>query len=139
MTNTSTDTPLPIVAIVSAVDPRDLQANRRFKNSHVLPTPVRKAMTHLEQLSYTQVATTRWKPTRSTRYAVDLTFTFPTANSDIDGPIKRTIDAVFRGMRRACDHPSVNDARVVELHVTKRTGTPGLTCLVREIDTSNTP
>ncbi len=60
--------------------------------------------------------------------------TFPTNNSDIDGPVKRTIDAVFRGMRKAVDMVEVNDLRVVDLHVTKFTGEPGLHIFVREID-----
>jgi Holliday junction resolvase RusA-like endonuclease len=47
---------------------------------------------------------------------------------DIDGPLKRTIDAVFQGLRRSWNKTWVNDGRIVTLHVEKYTTTeePGL-------------
>lgn len=53
-------------------------------------------------------------------------FTFPTAASDIDGPVKRTMDAVFRGMRATWDVSHVNDSRVYNLQVDKHLGQPSL-------------
>jgi hypothetical protein len=54
-------------------------------------------------------------------------FAFPTAASDIDGPVKRCMDAVFRGMREVWDVPHVNDARVYNLSVDKHVDpTPSL-------------
>ena len=123
-----------LINIQTQIDPRNLQANKRYKHSHVLPTQVRQAMKRLERMAQDQLSESSWLPTPTTRYAVRLSVTFPTANSDIDGPVKRTIDAVFRGMRKAVDMVEVNDLRVVDLHVTKSTGEPGLHIIIFEVN-----
>jgi len=60
-----------------------------------------------------------WMPPKDALYRMDIQFFLPSMRGDIDGPIKRTIDAVFAGARRFYDKPWVNDGRIVTLHVEK--------------------
>lgn len=126
----STSMPWRIVSIQTEIDPRTLQVNRRFHKSHALPPDVRKSMLQLAEKAHhimtSQMPFETGTFNKKTRFSCRLTFTFPTLGSDIDGPVKRTIDATFRGMREALDDPNINDTRIVELWITKRVGTPSL-------------
>lgn len=62
----------------------------------------------------------QFSPPYETR--VKLVFWFPTRASDIDGPIKRALDAVEQGIKDAgCDW---NDNRITSLVVYKEIGHP---------------
>jgi hypothetical protein len=126
----NTSPPYTLLSIQSGMDVRLLQVNRRYHKSHALPPDVRKSMDDLRSLAqWTMAAQMPFETgtfSKKTRFTVSLTFTFPTLGSDIDGPIKRTLDSVFRGMREAYDDPNINDTRIIELHVTKRVGEPSL-------------
>lgn len=67
---------------------------------------------------------TGWIPPNNARFGVSLTFQFTSGQSDIDGPVKRTIDATFRALRVLTDSPKANDARVYLLSVQKQVGDP---------------
>lgn len=47
------------------------------------------------------------------------------------------MDAVFRGMREAVDVPAINDARVIEMAVTKRIGLPRIYISVEGLDSTS--
>lgn len=117
-----------------AVDPRHLQVNRRIKTGHWVPTEVKRAMQTVGNLVAADVPTD-WTPTRDTRYAAELRFVFPSSRSDIDGPVKRTIDAAFAAIREKTGSPFANDSRVVRLLVTKGVGTePNLSLAITALD-----
>lgn len=126
--------PSDLINIQEAIDPRLLQVNRRLKGGHWIKPETKAAMDQLSLLAAQQVSGRTWIPTKMSRFVVSLEFTFPTSNSDIDGPIKRTIDAVFTGMRKVVDLPHVNDSRITSLWVRKFVGEPFLCCFITEID-----
>lgn len=95
--------------------------NNRFRGSHVTPKKVRAAMDELSSLAAEQATFT---PDKDIRFALDLSYTFPSMRGDVDGPVKRTIDAVFRGFRRRIDSSFVNDGRVTHVRAKKFVGTP---------------
>lgn len=118
-----------IIRINSEIDPRLFQVNRRIKGGHWIKPETRKAMEDLESITYTQM---EYEPPSNCLYRLELDFTFPTMNSDVDGPIKRVVDSVFRGMRRKFDVTWVNDARVVHIKARKRKGNPATSILVAQ-------
>jgi len=83
------------------------------------------------------VSDSSWVPNPKERYAVHLIFCFPTSSSDVDGPVKRTVDSVFKGMRKVHDHSYVNDARVDLITARKMYGL-GQTFVEIVVDTVDT-
>lgn len=104
------------------IDPRDLAANVRYRGSHALPAKARKAHRHMCEAVGEFLKTVDYVAPQST--ALYLTFTFPSRRSDIDGPIKRTIDGLERGLK----HWDVewNDNRIDDLKVNRKIGEPGI-------------
>lgn len=115
------------------IDPRNLQVNRRIKGGHWVPTEVKSAMKQLDML-VTPWFNAGWVPTKTSLYSVTLSYTFPTMRSDLDGPVKRTLDAVFGAMRRETNSPFANDSRVVSLDITKIVGEPSLSIRLEVLD-----
>lgn len=78
----------------------------------------------MDELSSLAAEQATFTPDKDIRFALDLSYTFPSMRGDVDGPVKRTIDAVFRGFRRRIDSSFVNDGRVIWLRATKLVGSP---------------
>lgn len=128
---------MQIIDLDMDLDPKLLQVNRRLKGGHWVPTEVKQAMQTLQDYSRIQIQQSGWVPSKDQHYRVTLNLTFSNRNSDIDGPVKRTMDAVFRGMREAVDVPAINDARVIEMAVTKRIGLPRIYISVEGLDSTS--
>jgi hypothetical protein len=94
------------------VRPEDLSRNIQYRNSGVLPPRPRAAMKRIEELVEKAVEDHGYQP--GTKVAIYLSFPFSSRRSDVDGPIKRTIDAVQAGIRaaRPDDRPAWNDRYV---------------------------
>lgn len=106
------------------IDPRDFAVNLRFKNSHVLHPRARNAMESLASLVTTDVLAQGFEPTKDC--LLDLTLVFPNRQSDLDGPVKRIMDGLERGIKEA-GFGWWNDRYVYELHVSKVIGkTPSM-------------
>lgn len=78
----------------------------------------------MDELSSLAAEQATFTPDKDIRFALDLSYTFPSMRGDVDGPVKRTIDAVFRGFRRRIDSSFVNDGRVTHVRAKKFVGTP---------------
>jgi hypothetical protein len=99
-------------------------ANNRFKFKHTLTPEVRQAMDQLAEMFRTGAEEIEWNPHPDATYRVDIILFLPTMRGDLDGPIKRLIDASFRGLRQYRDVTWINDGRVIELHAEKIIGPP---------------
>lgn len=98
----------------------DLLVNKRYKHSHALPKVVKLAMGQVQSEAMHEAATARFSPEKNDTYVVTITFYFTSMRGDIDGPIKRTVDAFFAGIRDYLDEAYINDGRIVDLAVSKR-------------------
>ena len=98
----------------SFADPRDLGVNIRFRGNQVKHPRARAAQ---ELLTADIVRENpRWEPCDVCR--VRIVFVYPDNRSDIDGPIKRTLDAVEAAVKEM-GH-KWHDGRVHGLEVYKR-------------------
>lgn len=100
------------------IDPRDLAINLRYRGSHALPAKARKAHQRICEAVGEWIKSHDYQP--CDRCEVYLEFTFPSRRSDIDGPIKRTIDGLERGLKDW--DIDWNDNRVEKLHVIRKIG-----------------
>lgn len=110
------------VTISSAVDPKDLRVNHRYRDVRKLPPLIANAMKKLtEDAQRAGVSHGVAIPkTPKVRLGVSIWFTFNDMKADVDGPSKRTLDAIAAGLE-------FNDNRVDELHLYRTdVGTPGI-------------
>ncbi len=111
------------------VDPRKLQINKRYKHSQNLPIDVKHAMRTIQGRVFDEVVGKSAFQFHKT-YDMSLWFFFPTMASDIDGPIKHTIDAVEAGINQAMQFlrrgEKFNDNDICVLTVYKKVGPPGI-------------
>ena len=111
------------------VDPRDLAINLRFKGKPVIHPRVRAAMdevvVHTKQAIQDEVDYTPCKDC-----VVRIIFRFPSRRSDIDGPLKRFLDAIQEA------HKALgldwNDNRISKLVVVRDITRPGIVMTMDE-------
>ena len=108
-----------VLVMTRLISPLDLLVNTRTKHSHWIKPEVRAAMKSIEELFLVGAEVVSWHPPRNSLYRADCQLWFPSLRGDIDGPVKRLIDAAFKGLRRYCDETWVHDGRLVSLHVEK--------------------
>jgi Holliday junction resolvase RusA-like endonuclease len=121
-----------IVVIESGVDPKDLRVNHRYRDVRKLPPLIANAMKQL-----TKDAERAGKATgveipkdRRVRLKVSIWFTFNDMRADVDGPSKRTLDAIAAGLE-------FNDNRVDELTLVRSSvGPPGIVAVVETVGES---
>lgn len=99
------------------VKPEDLSRNIQYRNSGVLPPRPRKAMARVSELVERAAREQEYIPGR--KVAIFLSFPFGSKRSDVDGPIKRTIDAIEKGLRAAGPDESWNDRSVHAVQATR--------------------
>ena len=105
------------------LDPRGLAINLRFRNKQIIHPRVRAAQDALITLIKQAIQKGgEYEPCRDC--AVELVYTFPTTASDIDGPIKRTLDAIQMA-HKSLGH-TWHDNRISHLNVVKTKGEPGM-------------
>lgn len=126
------------LTVRSAVNPLDIRINTRYKSSQFVPEPVKAAVRLIIADVEDAVRSQGWVPPRTRPVKVTVLFTFPTLAGDIDGPIKRCLDALAKGIKNAAD-PSFDDKYIHELHVfrfaaSKGGGEPGIFIEVEGMD-----
>jgi hypothetical protein len=101
-----------LTVILHGVNPADLSRNIQFKTTTALPKRARVAQKRVAELVERAVREQDYHPGR--KVVAMLEFPFRSKNSDVDGPIKRTIDGVQMGIRAAREHdtPPWNDKAV---------------------------
>lgn len=100
------------VEFLIPLDPSDVRANIRFYNNGTLPPGVSKAMKAISEYCAGIAAETGWEP-GDAYVGMDLTFYMTSRRQDVDGPLKRAMDAIAQGM-------GFNDNRVQEVSVRRR-------------------
>lgn len=118
------------------LDPRDLAINLRFKGKTVVHPrnkaaqgKIRDAVSDWIEKDWEKWGEDmRWQPPKPAKML--LQFTFPTAANDVDGPVKRTMDAVERGIKQM--GLTWNDNQVVDLRVLKYKGEPRMSILLMD-------
>lgn len=101
------------------VDPKSLRVNIRFQSNRTLPPIVRKAMEDTKRVLEQDAIAQDWEVRPLDRYAMRLDIIMNDKRADLDGPIKRTIDAIADGLQ-------INDQKIDELHVYRHVGNPGI-------------
>jgi hypothetical protein len=87
--------------VKSDVDPRSLAINKRYRNNSVLPAEVRNAKINLMDDVYEAVmrgTRKEWGPPNPASVILTLGLS---RKSDLDGPVKHTLDALQDGLRKA--------------------------------------
>lgn len=112
MTSPNTE-PMGITVVAHGVKPEDLSRNIQYRNSGVLPPRPRAAMKRVAELVERAVSRSNYHPGREV--VVSLEFPFTSSRSDVDGPIKRTIDAVQQGVRAAYPDEKWDDKAVTQV------------------------
>lgn len=107
-----------MIAVEVDINPADLAVNIRYKNRQYLPKRVKDAQQEVKDAVARAI---EWRgyydpPMRCT---VVLDYFFARRNSDIDGPVKRTLDAIQMAFEQ--HDVAWNDSQVRELIVHKWT------------------
>lgn len=105
-----------LLQVWSNVDPRELQINRRFKKSQFIHPRARAAQRQLADDIRAAIAPD-YQPCRDD-CAVHLILHYPDRRSDIDGPIKRVLDALEMAVKEA--GYAWHDGRIDHLRVSRR-------------------
>lgn len=116
------------VTIRSAVDPKDVRINQRYRDVRKLPPLIANAIKQITKDAQLagQAAGVTIPKDRRVRLRVSVWYTFNDMRADIDGPNKRVLDAIAAGLE-------FNDNRVDEFHQYRtEVGTPGI---VAEVET----
>lgn len=92
------------VAFTILQDPGQLRVNLRYRNSHTLPPVVLSAIKNVVTASQEACSQTDWTP-GDAYVGVAFDFFVDSRKEDVDGPIKRVLDAVAEGCK-------FNDGRV---------------------------
>lgn len=116
------------LTVHSDVNPGDLGVNLRFRGKQVIHPRARKAQNEL--IEDVKKAVER-VPSFNPEYGIaGVIFTFTSNRFDIDGPLKRTLDSLERGIKAA--GYQWNDSRLKEVYIEKKVGeTPMLSILLR--------
>lgn len=122
------------LVVRSPTNPLDVRVNSRFYGSQALPPAVREGILAIFHDTQRAVEEQGYDPGLG-YVQMDITFTFASNRGDIDGPLKRTIDAVADGIKRS-GYPKFHDGKVKKLVVRRRTaadegGSIGIEVLVK--------
>jgi len=131
--------PQRILDITLPIDPRLLQVNRRIKGGHWIKPEVREAMQQMFDGTIAYLEKYPVELNKDVRFRADLSYWFPNRQSDLDGPIKRTLDSCFRALRSSTERPEANDARIDILCVFKFVGPPRVSVVVETLDNAPIP
>jgi Holliday junction resolvase RusA-like endonuclease len=93
--------------------------NIRYRNSQALPKQIRAAVKTLHDDTIRSIYTQKWFPFKGPAVC-EVWFNFPGPRGDIDGPLKRTLDALQDGILKVHGPRSFDDGRIWDLHVHKR-------------------
>jgi Holliday junction resolvase RusA-like endonuclease len=105
---------MSVLSIQSATNPGDLGVNLRFKEKQVIHPRARAAQDALITEIKASIPDS-YKP--CSNCAVEVAFTFTSNRFDIDGPIKRTLDAIQKALK--AKGYIWSDARVTKMVVSK--------------------
>lgn len=105
--------------MASDVNPLDLRVNIRYKGTQFVPKEVKEAVKALHDDTIRAIFAQKWQPFKGPA-TVRLWFNFPGPRGDIDGPIKRTLDALQDGIVKVHGPRSFDDGRIWDLIVAKR-------------------
>lgn len=117
----------------SHADPRDFAVNKRHLNNTFRPRAVTEAMDNLRDEATLELARQHpgWRPHEKQHFMICLTFYMPSRRFDVDGPIKRVIDAVTKGL-------GIMDSRIEQLDIrrilTGKDQIPGIHIVVLPVD-----
>lgn len=110
--------------MTSQIDPASLAVNKKHLIASHLPPEVKKAQDDLileiksALIEYEKKVDSSWLDgTNGNIYEVFMEFGFKSDNSDLDGPIKRVLDALQKALVAREYH--WNDRMVYDLHVSK--------------------
>jgi Holliday junction resolvase RusA-like endonuclease len=106
-----------ILRVLADVDPGELSVNLKFRGSPVLHPRVRKAKDDLIlQIKNTiQLMSEEYQPCSACK--VYIRYSFTNSRFDVDGPLKRTIDAIQEALNAV--GYEWNDKRIEDLRVIK--------------------
>lgn len=107
--------------VESLVDPRILGVNNRYRTNAVTPKDVRAEQLQLALDVSGAVRDQGFVPGKCHR--AFLVFTVPNRRSDLDGPIKRVLDAIQDGIRMA-GYRDFNDNSFEDIHIYRKKGEP---------------
>lgn len=106
--------------LMAKVDPGKLGVNLRFRNSQTIHPEARKAQRALADAIKKEITERPYDYEPCQRCYLSLVFTFGSNRFDVDGPVKRTMDAVEMALKEL-GH-AWNDRKVVEVRMSKQTG-----------------
>lgn len=100
------------LSFFAPVNPKDLAVNTRFLSNKALPAVVREAKKQLAEVAQLEMAAQNpgWRQSGTDHYIVSIAFHMPDKRNDVDGPLKRAIDAIFEGA-------GLFDSRVQEIYL----------------------
>lgn len=107
----------------------DLRVNHRYRDVRKLPPLIANAMRQLTRDAEMAVKASgvEFPKSSKVRLKVSIWFTFDSMRPDVDGPSKRTLDAIAAGC-------GFNDGRVDELNLYRtEVGTPGIVAVVETL------
>lgn len=113
-----------LVQVWSEMDPRQFSANKRYRSNNVLPSDVRNAINGLAAEIAGEVHAQAFQP--GPCHSLRMYLSYPDRRSDLDGPSKRIIDAIQRGVRLA-GHKKFNDNSIDGIEIYRRKGDPRIT------------
>lgn len=114
------------VVVSSAVNPKEGRVNIRYRDITKLPPLIAKFINQLTTDAANAAKEQGWEPGTKSRLSVELVITMDDRRADLDGPLKRTLDALAAGLR-------FNDSRVDYLSLRRRVGTPGIVAVVTTV------
>ena len=115
------------VVIRSRADPKNLRVNIRYQDIRKLPPIVAEAMSTLVEDAMKAGEEQGWNPGPDARLSAEFTITMADRRADLDGPEKRVLDAIARGLR-------FNDVRVDYISLRRAVGEPGILAVVSTLD-----
>lgn len=112
------------VAGTIPVDPKELRVNLRFLSNGTLPPSVREAMKQTRETVERHADEQGWEVANGKdRYGAQFQFTMNDLRADLDGPLKRGMDAITSGLK-------INDGRIDEIHLRRAVGEPSIKYVV---------
>ncbi len=102
------------------VDPGDLGVNIRFKRSQTIHPRAKAAQRALVDAIKKEISGRPYGYEPCSRCYLSLMFTFTSNRFDVDGPVKRTMDAVEMALKEL-GH-AWNDRKVVQVNASKQVG-----------------
>lgn len=98
------------MVVVTEADPKQLRTNIRYSDIRHLPPEVRAAMKQVAIDAQRARDEQGFWPHPKARFTLDMVITMPDKRVDLDGPLKRALDAMCRGA-------DLMDSRIDEIHL----------------------